>query len=515
MAALALTVASCKENDILYDADDREFRTWDVAAPIGTIHAPLEGSIRKHLNFDDVTTDSEGVICISYTQRDSIKWNSEEIGLRGTVMAWDIPYTDFAGLPDFTKSFQVPLKSSDENGSYVDAAELTSGNIRLTFDGTNRLSGNIIVTIPELKKDGVAFKQYMNLPATGDNLYPLAGYKIQTDNHHELNVHFEIKDVIATGSGLMNIEFEIPEADVNYLSGYFGQITKEEENTNDSFNFFDELDFSGAIGFKDMKMKAEITNWAGVPMYIGGTVSFINDNGLEKSIGMEPPFALNISGATESGSNHTVTPGKIIPDSPFTTTFDAVEIGGEKGFPSSLKFNVVGKINPDGNAENFLVKRSDNLLACVDYTFTMPLHLKISEYIRTDTVKFDYNDTFGDKQDDNKVDESIKNVHIELTVDNHLPFDVKLAAVAIDGDDHEVESVLDPAEIKYGAEKKIIDIKIDAAKAKKFRQGNVKNIVITTSASTAGEDYVKVTKDAYIDITVGLPEAKINIPSNL
>jgi hypothetical protein len=284
------------------------------------------------------------------------------------------------------------------------------------------------------------------------------------------------------------------------------------------FDFFDELDFDGTVGFKDIKIKAEVTNRIGMPMSVSATeVAFINEGGLKKELPMEPPFAFNVTAATESGSNHTVAPGKIdAPGASFTTTVSEILFESGK-YPDGLKFDFTGKANhnnPDGATENFIVKNGDNALADVALTLTVPLHLKVSEYLRRDTVEFDYNDTFGDKQDVEKAEESIENVLIKLKVNNQLPFDVKLSAIAIDGNDNWVEDVLTPAEFTSGAEKEI-DITLTKDMATKFRQGNVKNIVITTSASTAGEEYVKVTEDAYIDITVGLHEARINIPSNL
>jgi hypothetical protein len=320
-------------------------------------------------------------------------------------------------------------------------------------------------------------------------------------------VQFSI-NASGTGSGTLDVDFGISEMDVSYLSGYFGQISSTEAGEMD-FNFFDELDFDGIVGFKDIKMTAAVMNHIGIPMSVKADVSFVNEGSLGEPLGLNPPFDFSVDGATESGSNHIVSPAV---KSFSTMLTDALEFGGgDKEYPSKLKFNLEGKTNPGGITENFIVKNSDgNLLLNTEFTFTVPLHIKISEYARRDTIEFDYNDITGDSDTNDDLSKSIEAAIVILDVNNGMPFDIALSVSAIDGAGNLIESILPQTNVG----KEPIKISLDKAQIEKLRTGNVKKMVLYASAKTANEGYVKITKDAFIDLSVSVERLKSDIPAN-
>jgi hypothetical protein len=493
----------------MFDPDEMNFRPTEIASPVITLHAPLLGSIERHMNFENLTLDSDGVINISYTHKDSIAWNGD-IGIPDIAHEWQLPYASIGGDINVTPPpFPVHLKSSLKEGvtnSYVSVAELTSGEVSFTLSGAGSLTGNILITIPELTRNGNVFMQTISLSSAASNSYPLAGYKITPDSDHELNVQFAI-NASGTGSGTLDVDFGISGMDVNYLSGYFGQISSTQDGEMD-FNFFDELDFDGMVGFKDITMTAAVTNHIGIPMSVKADVSFVNEGIPDDPLGLDPPFGFSVDGATESGSNHTVSPAT---ESFSTKLTDALELGGDKGYPSKLKFNIEGKINPDGKTENFIVKNSGgNLLLNTEFTFNVPLHIKISEYARRDTIEFAYNDITGDSDTNDDLSKSIEAAIVILNVNNGLPFDIALSVSAIDGAGNLIETILPRTDVGED----LIKISLDKDQIEKLRTGNVKNLILYASAKTANEDYVKITKDAFIDIVVLIERLKSDIPAN-
>lgn len=504
--ALALTVLSCRR-DIVFDSDEMNLRPMELASPVMTIHAPLLGSIERNMNFENLTVDSEGVINISYTHKDSIEWNGD-IGIPGIAQQWQLPYTTYGGNVDVTlPPFKVPLKSSLKegvSGSYVSVAELTSGEMNLTLSGAGGLNGTITITIPELTLNGSPFTQNISL-SSASNSYRLAGYTITPDVNHELNVQFAI-NASGVGSGELDVDFGISGMDVSYMAGYFGQ-TSSTQTGEMGFNFFDELEFDGIVGFKDIKMTAAVTNHVGFPMSVMADVFFVNEGSPDKPLALDPPIDFRVNAATEAGSNHTVIPAV----NTFATTLPPLELGGGDGYPSKLKFDLEGKINPDGTTENFIVKSdAGNLLLNTEFTFTVPLHVKISEYARRDTIELDYNDLTGDSENDADFSESVEAAVVTLDVNNGLPFDIALSATAIDGNGNVIETILPRTDV--GDDR--ISISLDKAQIEKLRTGNMKNILLYASAKTASDDYVKITKDAFIDIAVAIQRFKSNIPVN-
>ena len=507
LTVIALTVASCLKNDIVWNSDDVEFRPWEFAAPTVNIHVPLYKTINKEFDFDDLFVDERGVICIRYTHSESMEWDNS-IGIRRTSSygnPWaPIPFP--VGSVDVTvPPFKVLLGSSGEVGSHVKEAVLTTGNISFIISEADGLeSGSIItVTIPELTNENGVFTEIIELPSSGES-YPLEGYTIKTDDNNNFNVTFNIFCTAAT-SGNLDIQFEISNMDVNYMSGYFGKV-QYNENLEIAFNFFDELDFDGTFGFRDVKMNTVITNGAGLPMEVSADVYFGNESGLNEKLNLNPAFELDVSGAAISGNN-SVTPS--------VKTFSAIvpEIEFVNGnYPTKLKFDVTGAGNPNGNPDtdvNFIVKNSDEALTKVDFSLIVPLYVKIGDFSRSDVVGFDYNSMIDD---DENFSAGAENITVNLAVVNNLPFEVTLSAIVIDAAGRPVETILPEKNISYKNETQDISIQLNKNQLERFRAEEVKNIVLYTSAKTPNESYVEVKEDASLDIAVSI-DIKAALPN--
>jgi len=487
----------------VYDSGKVDYRLVKIAAPIAKVHVPLYKHLEKEL--DGLFVDGE-VICIKYTHSERIDWN-DEIGLSGSVKNWTIP---FGGSVIGKTEFKIHLTSSEEEDSYVSVANLTTGEIIFTLPETGSPSGNIQITIPELTKGGIAFTQTIPLPSSGiPYIYPLEGYIIETDVNHDIRVHFLVD---ASGSGDLNVEFELTKMEVSYMSGYFGQLKYNDNEGKMDFDFFDKLNLVGSFGFKGIQMDAVVTNRTGIPMNIKADFFFTNENGLNKPLDMEKPFDITVLAATESGSNHIVEPSVTTP--PFSTSLSQIEFNDGQ-YPSQLKFNVNGISNPDIeiDKENFVVKNNDDPLAEIDFTLTMPMYIKIEGYSRKDTIDFDYNHIVGNDEDHIN---NVEYLNINLMVDNNLPFDVTMKeAIVINEQETYRERIMSENKISSGEKGKYIEIQLNKEKLEGFRKNDVKKIILSTSGKTSNgvDNYVQVKESASLDIAVSV-NAKLNIPSN-
>ena len=510
IAVLAMTLVSCLENDIVYDTDNLEFRTWEFVGPIAKLHAPLYESLKKALkDFDGaIEITDDGVVCVKYVENHFLEW-SDDIGLRGENRTFIVPV---ASSPiNGSRTFPVRLKSStDEEHSYVKVADLIGeGKLVFTVDANN-LTGDIIIRIPELTKNGMPFRVDLKFPPGQPNVSEtdLDGYRLDKDEHHNLNVEIEFSVSDApSGSHEFRVYFSLPDMDVSYMAGYFGQIDSDAEGEI-VFDFLDELDFDGTVGFRDIQIDAAVTNWVGMSLDVSGDFFFDNK---PEPLALNPEFDFLVTAAPFVG----------VPALKYFSS-NIAEIEFESGdYPSELIFKVNSKTNPGGNPNNnvtnFIMKSDNGLLADVEFTLTVPLHIKMGAYNRKDTVNFDYNDLVGNNDD---LVNNVEYMYVTLLVDNALPFDVTLKAYAINesgsfsDETNQNFSRIVFKDILANQKGQRIEIKLEADQLERFRTEKVKYIVLHTISKTQNEAYVKVTKDNYLNIDVSV-RAKADIPSNI
>jgi len=519
IAVLALALASCLKNEIVYDTDNLEFRTWEFAMPIAKIHAPLYESMKKWIDFEGDFLIDKGIICVRYTHSEKVKWGDEEIGIKDirSLPDWNCDVPPFSSDGQFTGDmYQTVPITTIEIDSYITEAHLASCNLNLRISVPGSLKSDFTLTIPQLidAEDNVFTKPYSVIGQDILIIERLENYRIDApDKEMELTCDFTITNTGGSSpGGLFKIDLALTDIVADYMKGYFGQTTAD-VTVEMEFDFFDELDFDGTVGIQDIGFEATVINWTGIPLQIEAKeINFIKeDMNREK---LADPFILDVPSAT-LGNNYTVESSSAL-----TPSQKLSEILFEKGkYPTAIEFVYSGTSNPNPNlnkvdGENFIVKTVDHL-AEAQITLTVPLHVKVENYSRTDNVDFDYNDIVGNDKD--KVN-NVEYVHINLVVDNGLPFEVVLEAFAINesGSFNETNSssIILPKE-KIGSKKKTdIAIRLLKAQLDEFRENEVKNIVLYSSAQTENESYVKVSENDYLDIAVSV-SVKAEIPSNL
>ena len=484
---LALALVSCLKNEIVYNTDDIDFRGWSFAAPIARVHAPAYESMKKWVDFDSITYNSEGVICVVYTHSEKINWN-DQISIddyRSQGWKYDLKPTTL------TETYPIRLTTSDgEPDSYVDYAKLTGGKLDLSFNVPGGISWEVEVTIPELKKNGVPFRSTFNRMMTGINLSSLDGYEINTVSK---NMNMKCTFTGSSASGTVNMNFNLSDLDVQYMTGYFGQPKQHLDNTKMDFNFSYDLDFLGSFGFKDLELKAELLNPVGVPANLkANSIRFANGYGLNQKVNTDPPLNFNVNAA--GGDIYHVIPVNNLLKTKLSLEFE------QANYPEMLILDLEGTANPAGECPNFIVN-DEELYTKVDLTLTIPLHVYVNNFHRKDTVDFDYNDLV------NGYDKHVKNIEkftIKLTVDNRLPFDVQLTTDAIDGALNNVEKEFAKATIEAKKDKQVVIITLTQKQIENFRTKNVKYLVFHSNAQTEKKEYKKVYKDDYLDINVSV-----------
>ena len=505
IAILALALVSCVENDIEYNIDDAEYRLWELSAPVGTIRATLYDVMDKEMgeDFKGELSIINGVVCFKYTHIEKIEW-TDEIGIDG----FDSQTLDIAkwpplfNLPDPVtiqgdQTYQISLTTGENSSNYVSKADFTAGTLNISANMPNSLTAwNILVTIPELTKDGVVFSRNLNT-LTPSIVTNLDGYKLTADNKQlNLNCNYTVTGTTLSGDATIRCSFS-DDIEVGYLSGYFGQMDYEKDMEME-FDFFDNLKIDGTVGLKDANFSVKVINSIGMDFLIETKkIGYINNDLVFTDL-IKPPFNLLVPSAKEIDNNHTIEAGIA------SRSQDLDEIEFKPGnYPTGIIFEFSGLSNHNnsGEVENFIIKNNQDL-AEAQLTFSAPLHIKVENYNRSDTVSFDYNDLVGNDED--KIS-NVEYVHITLVVDNGLPFDVELEAIAIN-ESGSYESRIIHEEI-FANQKKdnLIKIELNAEQLKQFSEQEVKHIVLNTLSRTQkneNDNYVQIKDDAYLEIDV-------------
>jgi len=513
IVVIVLALVACLKNDIVYNTDDLDYRGWTFVVPPAKIHVPLLRTMDKYIDFEGYLDVKNGYIV--YTHSESFIW-SNEIGIENVINTWSYHFGQLVDIGNATfresQSHSIKLKTKgadDSEETFVNEAVLISGNLKISLTVPNDITTcDIELSIPGLTRisTDVPYSERLNnlLPGTTYEitLINLNGFKIKTDQNHLLKVEcvYFVKGTAVSGD--VDISFTLDNAEASYLSGYFGQVGKKINNSRIEFDFFDKLDFNGTFGFdQGIELEAKVTNWTGIPAHVEmKSIKFDNDKADEL---LSDRFMIDVLAAAE---NQNADPAIS------RTTLNKVDFIKDD-YPTGIIFEIDGTTNPNaaGNKENF-IKKNGNDITNVDFTFTVPLVVKLKEYNRYDTVEFDYKKQL---KDDLELHNSIKEFVLNLLVDNNLPFKIILSVHAVDEDGKPVgDYLVENEEINVNENNKSIIVDLTREQLDKFWNDDIKNIVIHTQAETLTEGYWPVKEDNYLDVAVSV-RLKSNIPFNI
>jgi len=533
IVVLVVALVSCFENDIVIDTKNLDYRVYEISnVPIAKIHVPLYKSVVKYKDIDEMSV-RDGVICFTYTQSAKIKWDEDEIGINPLMSppTWRVDVPDIAEWPGTqieysgvkTEKVQITTTSEDDE-SYVTYAELASLKMEFSFIIPTNLTGNLTITIPELKKNNVAFsKTYGNLQGSQNvRIENIENYIMDVPAKElQLECKFTVTNWGGKSGGTLYFWLEITEVVVDYMKGYFGKIDykPEEADKKIEFDFFKDLDFDGTVGIKDIVFETKVINSIGAPMNVkaddiyfinqnGGKTEFINEDGTTKT-----KFDLDIKSAEINESNYTITPS----DNFFSQKLG--EFSFQNGaYPTAITFDFSGMLNPKGDnpeGKNFIL-RSGSDLAEAQVQVIVPLHVKVESFMSTDKLDFDYNDWIKDFGNDSgeEFSKSIEKCEVILKINNQLPIEVVLSADAIDATEKIlIEEIVKIENLDAKAET-TVKISLTQSQIEKLRTGNVTHLVLYTHAKSKNEEFVIVYETDYIDIDVSV-NVKSSIPSNI
>ena len=329
-----------------------------------------------------------------------------------------------------------------DDGVEISHIDLASGAIVYNYESSVNTSIQLNIEIPSLKDQfEMVFSETLeinNTQFTGPQSisFPLDNYSFdlsESVNQIQVNYSSQImgsntfqsfseNDQIQIDISMENLEF-------SYVEGYFGQIEQEIEQDEMDFDFSVLDDIAPNLYLETPNLRFTVDNAIGVPFRIDLDVIGVNEN---ESISLDGP-SINAVGQVSTITNFTNSNSQL-PD------FIAMS-------PSQILYTGSVLSNPSGNM-GILNSITNGSNIEIGFEMDLPLHLRLEDAMRTDTLALD----FGDENDDTSGPEYVDSVILKLHTENEFPLDIDLMILFTDSlsglvlDSIDVE-MLDAAEV--------------------------------------------------------------------
>ena len=328
-----------------------------------------------------------------------------------------------------------------DDGVEISHIDLASGAIVYNYQSSVNTSIQLNIEIPSLKDQfQMVFSETLeinNTQFTGPQSisFPLDNYSFdlsESVNQIQVNYSSQImgsntfqpfseNDQIQIDLGMQNLEF-------SYVEGYFGQIEQEIQQDEMDFDFSVLDDIAPNLYLETPNLRFTVDNAIGVPFRIDLDVIGINAN---ESISLDGPF-INAVGQVSTITNFTNSNSQL-PD------FIALS-------PSQILYSGFVLSNPYGNT-GVLNSITTGSNIEIGFEMDLPLHLRLEDAIRIDTLALD----FAGENDDTSGSDYVDSVILKLHTENEFPLDIDLMILFTDSVSGLVLDSLD-VELLDGAE---------------------------------------------------------------
>ncbi|MBK6946948.1 MAG: hypothetical protein IPH16_01700 [Haliscomenobacter sp.] len=337
-------------------------------------------------------------------------------------------------IPILGNTMPIPLVLP--NGVDLDRVDLKSGNFIFYAENPNLQPVNVLITIPELQREGQPFSIPFSIPAySGSGARPsatngsapasLQGYSFLPDGD---TVHIQVK-ALAPGNvqvNLQNTVVQFNQLAFSYAEGFLGKLIYEGEKDTVGIDFFETQYIQGDIRFADPRVAFHFENSLGIPTraVVNAFDVFTIKGGklqVESPVvqtGIDFPYP----SLTEVGQTKTST-------FVFTKANSNIDDLLNSG-PTAVAYDVDAITHPDGNtAIRGLV--TDKSFYRIQMEIDLPLEGQVDQF----EAEREFNIDLKDLQDAQKVE-------FKMVTDNFIPLDLDLQAYFLDEDQVVLDSLL-------------------------------------------------------------------------
>lgn len=246
-------------------------------------------------------------------------------------------------------------------GSQLDKVTFQSGFMRIAFTSNFEHSGNLEVSMPELRLNGSPFFQTYAIDYQGgvvnvDILIPLDGYEMDLDNGmgpNTIPINYTLNltqggGATPTPANQVQINHSFEEMVIGFADGYFGNFTLEVDPADVDLDVV-QSEHSGNIYFEDPRFRLRVTNTIGAEVDV--TLDQFYATG-----GPNPDVDIDLSSLI-AGNQFTIPGAPAVGDSSvleyyFTKNNSNIEDIVNNEY-AEVHHDVSGEVNPNGPAYNF------------------------------------------------------------------------------------------------------------------------------------------------------------------
>ena len=311
------------------------------------------------------------------------------------------------------------------------------------YESSVNTSLQLMIEIPSLKDQmGIVFSEIIeinNTQSSGPQMFSFSidNYSFDlSDSVNQIQVNYSSQIMGSntfesfSENDQIHIDISMEDIEFSYVEGYFGQIEQEIEQDEMDFDLSILEEIVPNLYLETPNLRFTVDNAIGVPFLIDLDLLGINDD--------ESILLLMVQTFRLKGLMSTITDF----NNSNSQLSDLISIS-----PSQILYSGSVLSNPSGNMGvlNSITNGSD---IKIGFELDLPLHLRLEDAMRTDTLDLD----FGGENDDTTEADYVDSVILKLHTENEFPLDIDLMILFTDSvsglilDSLDVE-MLDAAEV--------------------------------------------------------------------
>jgi hypothetical protein len=326
-----------------------------------------------------------------------------------------------SGTYDTTITATVNFTLTD-TAQHLNLVKLKRGNLHIHITNSFQHPATVIITVPSLKKNSIAFTKTYPVtaappPADIMDDVDLSGYEMDLtlsgSSYNKLPVDARIT---LTNSGApvnpgdqFTFDFQFDNLGFSYIEGYLGQLPFAlPEDTIDA-NFFRNT-LGGSIAFEDPRFRVALKNSYGLPIEINFNKMTARSSATGSTMNLTAPFipgpvTVNAPNFSQVGQ-YAIT--NLSMDKSNSNVKTVMTIN-----PDEMIYLVGVKSNPAGNTGNNFILDTSRI--DMDFELELPLYGTVNDLVVQDTLRLDL-----------PTMDEIESMLVKINTDNGFPMDADL-----------------------------------------------------------------------------------------
>ena len=417
---------------------------WSIPIAYGKLNIQDMVDMLDSTASDIISADEQNAVVFRFQDTMLSSTAADIFTLHNQDFNMNIDVSDYDAAGGFAGNTVVIQKNDTQypfgvaTSQLLDSILFYSSDLRIKVNSNIEHGGQLIITFPEIKKNGVKYTKAIPIePQSGSFTYnvlhnDILGHSLDLTNANDPNSLFIQYTLILNdnGSGTFNasqsmdIDIEMYNNTYDWLHGYVGEFENILGPSAINLDFLSSV-ASGSFYLENPKIDFIVINSFGMPAQYGFDYAIVHNERLNRDDNLV-------------GVPYFLTNPQFLPIPPNTypaaisTTSDTVSLFGDGSnvstllydLPSYIEYAVKIKLNPDvTNTEpNYMTKDSRiDVISVLD----IPFRGYTSGIGFTDTIAFDF-------AQDSSIFDIVENVKLKLEIGNGFPHDIRIQGVITD-----------------------------------------------------------------------------------